>query len=193
MREKIIKLLNEGVSYSEIMKTVDCSSDDIVYYTKTAEEVKLRKKKRQALTRENHKKQLGESAPNARAKLIKVLMFDMVKKLELDTCFQCGEKIETIEEFSIEHKIPWLNAENARELFSDINNIAYSHLFCNKSAGRGPTKEVIKHPSMYAYYKGCRCEECLIVLKQKSKECELIRKIKKNINKLESLKESQND
>ncbi len=68
--------------------------------------------------------------------LRKSLLFDFSKKLSLDVCFQCNEKILTLREFSIEHKIPWLRAENPKESFFDLNNIAFSHLSCNAKAGR---------------------------------------------------------
>jgi len=40
--------------------------------------------------------------------------------------------IDSVEELSIEHKIPWLN--NSSELFWDLDNIAFSHLICNTRA-----------------------------------------------------------
>ena len=43
-------------------------------------------------------------------------MFDLIKKLNLDICFRCSQKISKIEELSIEHKIAWLNSNNPKEL-----------------------------------------------------------------------------
>ena len=38
---------------------------------------------------------------------------------------------------SIEHKIPWLDSDNPKELFFNLEkNIAFSHLSCNISAAR---------------------------------------------------------
>lgn len=78
---------------------------------------------------------LGENVSTAQHRLRKIILFDLIKKLNLDTCFRCGKKIEKIEELSIEHKVPWLNSVNPKELFYDLDNIAYSHCSCNYSAG----------------------------------------------------------
>lgn len=58
-------------------------------------------------------------------------MFSLVQECKKDNCFKCGKKITDIAEFSIEHKIPWLG--NNSSLFWDLNNIAFSHLSCNKT------------------------------------------------------------
>lgn len=76
-------------------------------------------------------------------------------------------KINTVEELSIEHKTPWLNSNNPKELYFDLNNIAFSHLSCNIGARRN--KET-KHPSVYAYLKGCRCLECTKLNSDKQKK-----------------------
>lgn len=82
------------------------------------------------------KKQLGMPIGTATARLKKSIMFELVKKLNLDICYVCKEKIEDESEFSVEHKIPWMYSENPKELFFDIENIAFSHLGCNIGAGR---------------------------------------------------------
>ena len=105
--------------------------------------------------------QLGMSYGTAHHRLRKAIMFQMIQKLGLDICFQCGKKIVTIEELSIEHKISWLDKENAKELFFDLDNIAFSHLSCNTGSRRIPNKGNLKHGAQYAYdRKGCRCELC---------------------------------
>ena len=115
------------------------------------------------MTTSNKKRhlQLGMPFGTAQGRLRKMIMFQMIQKLGLDICFQCGKKIETVEELSIEHKIPWLDKENAKELFWDLDNIAFSHLNCNVSAGRRHNKGDIKHPSITSYQRGCRCLECV--------------------------------
>lgn len=72
----------------------------------------------------------------ASARLKKDLMFSMIKRLGEDYCFQCGAKIETVEELSVEHKTPWLHSEDPKGLFFDLDNIAFSHLSCNSAAAR---------------------------------------------------------
>ena len=80
--------------------------------------------------------QLGMSIGTASHHLRKSIIFNFCKKLNLDICYQCNNKIENIEEFSIEHKIPYLHSSNPKELFFDLENIAFSHLKCNCGAAR---------------------------------------------------------
>lgn len=80
---------------------------------------------------------LGEPAGTANAKLRKSLLFALAGRLELLNCYRCEEPIEGIEEFSIDHMDAWQGAENPRQTFFDVENIAFSHLICNiKAAGR---------------------------------------------------------
>lgn len=46
-----------------------------------------------------------------------------------------------MDELSIEHKTPWLDSEDPKALFFDLNNIAFSHLSCNVSAAKHPNKK----------------------------------------------------
>jgi hypothetical protein len=78
---------------------------------------------------------LGEKLSTAKSKLNKLLMFELVKKCNMDTCFRCGEKIDNIEEFTIDHKESWLLSDDPAKLFYDIENIAFSHPQCNYEAG----------------------------------------------------------
>ena len=96
----------------------------------------------------------------AQNRLRKAIMFQMIQKLGLDICFQCGKKIETIEELSIEHKISWLYSNNPKELFFDLDNIAFSHLKCNSLAADRAKPGLKKHPSCASYDRGCRCTAC---------------------------------
>ncbi len=82
---------------------------------------------------EKKSRQLGMSFNKAQRILKKTILFDLVKKLKLDTCYRCNRRIEDIKNLSIEHKKPWLNSENPIELFFDLNNIAFSHLSCNSA------------------------------------------------------------
>lgn len=80
--------------------------------------------------RERVYEQLGMSAGAANNKLRKNLLFSCVRKLKGNFCYKCGEEIETVDEFSIEHKLPWEGRD--AELFWDLDNIAFSHLKCNR-------------------------------------------------------------
>jgi len=86
----------------------------------------------------NNKKrnQLGMSVGKANNILKKNLLFSLVQKLGLDFCYRCGKKIETVDEFSVEHKVNWLDSENPIELFFDLGNIDFSHIKCNIGAVR---------------------------------------------------------
>lgn len=85
------------------------------------------------------KNQLGMSYGKASGILKKSLMFMFAKKCGFDNCFQCGEKIETLRELSIEHKIPWLDSKNPVELFFNLENVSFSHLSCNVKSSRKNT------------------------------------------------------
>ncbi|MBA2733459.1 MAG: HNH endonuclease [Acidobacteria bacterium] len=56
-------------------------------------------------------------------------MFDLPQRHNENTCFRCGEKIESAAELSIEHKQPWLDV--SANLFWDLSNVALSHGRCN--------------------------------------------------------------
>lgn len=80
------------------------------------------------------------------SRLRKLIMFRLAQETGRDRCFQCGELIETPDEFSIDHMKPWLDA--SPDLFWDVDNIAFSHLACNSLSRRwnGPEEQPI-----------CRC------------------------------------
>lgn len=77
---------------------------------------------------------LGLNFSTASQRLRKLIMFDLVQHLELDQCFQCGGKIEDVDDLSVEHKEPWQGADDPKAAFFDLNNIAFSHLRCNSGA-----------------------------------------------------------
>ena len=91
-------------------------------------------------------------------RLKKNLLFEFAKRLDLNWCYQCGAEIDCGEDFTIEHKTPWLHSEDPKGLFFDIDNIAFSHKSCNYSAARN--RQGRPCPSLTAYRKGCRCDEC---------------------------------
>jgi hypothetical protein len=80
--------------------------------------------------------QLGMSFSKACAILRKSILFDLIFKLGLNTCYKCHTEIKNVKDLSIEHKIPWQYSENPKELFFDLNNIAFSHLSCNSGTSR---------------------------------------------------------
>ena len=90
--------------------------------------------------RSKKKEQLGMNHGTAANKLRKIILFALVKEAGLDNCYRCGERIERVEDLSIEHKIPWLDSDDPKGLYFDLNNIAFSHLSCNSSAARYTTE-----------------------------------------------------
>ncbi len=79
----------------------------------------------------NKSDKLGMSYSTASQRLRKLILFKLIKKCGFDICYQCNEKIDNIDDLSIEHKIPWFNSETPKELFWDLENIAFSHINCN--------------------------------------------------------------
>lgn len=102
---------------------------------------------------------LGMPYGTACNRLRKQILFSLLKETKKDICFQCGERIEKVNELSVEHKRPWLN-ENV-ELFWDLDNIAFSHLSCNCRESRGNKGSRAPHGTSSRYnYHGCRCDKC---------------------------------
>ncbi|MHA2064619.1 MAG: HNH endonuclease [Candidatus Thorarchaeota archaeon] len=79
---------------------------------------------------------LGIKHGTAANQLRKMVMFQLVQQTGRDTCHQCGEKIRSVKELSIEHKEPWQRADNPKDSFFDLDNIAFSHLSCNVAAAK---------------------------------------------------------
>jgi len=77
-------------------------------------------------------RQLGQPYGTAMHILRKRIMFSLVQRLGLDCCFKCGQRIQTSEDLSIEHKVDWLHSSDPVALFSSLDNIAFSHRSCNK-------------------------------------------------------------
>ncbi len=99
-------------------------------------------------TKDERHRQLGMNPSTAASALKKDIMFSLIKRLDEDICYQCGKRIETVKELSVEHKTPWLHTENPKETFFDLGNIAFSHLSCNSRAARSPTRGTTKYPEL---------------------------------------------
>lgn len=74
--------------------------------------------------------QLGMSTSKADGRLRKLILYDLVKKVELNVCYRCNLPILSAEDLSIDHKKEWRNVDPI--LYWDLNNIAFSHKKCNK-------------------------------------------------------------
>jgi hypothetical protein len=73
---------------------------------------------------------LGMPHGTAQHRLRKSILFFLLKKHGENICFKCSGLIERVEDLSVEHKKPWEGI--SAELFWDIENIAFSHLRCNR-------------------------------------------------------------
>jgi hypothetical protein len=73
---------------------------------------------------------LGIPHGTASNKLRKLVLFSLLERHKENVCFRCSAIIETVEELSLEHKLPWENI--SVELFWDLNNVAFSHMKCNR-------------------------------------------------------------
>jgi hypothetical protein len=79
------------------------------------------------------KEQLGVTQGTAQFRLQRMLIFDFLQRLGLDTCFRCGNPLSK-DDFDLDHKEPWLNVDPA--LYWDLKNVGFSHHSCNSSAHR---------------------------------------------------------
>lgn len=74
---------------------------------------------------------LNMSVGKANYILSKKIIYHFAKILKKDCCYRCGDTIENLKEFSIEHKIDWLHSNNPSGNFFKYGNISFSHLECN--------------------------------------------------------------
>ena len=85
---------------------------------------------------------LGMKHGTAAGRLRKALLFKYAKLAGADICYRCDSKIETTNEFSIDHKIDWLNHEDPPETFFDLDNVVFSHQRCNIICAGGHNKKM---------------------------------------------------
>lgn len=74
--------------------------------------------------------QLGMPHGTASHRLRKSILFKYVILAGDNFCYKCGAEIESVDDLSIEHKEPWEGRDT--ELFWSLDNIAFSHVHCNK-------------------------------------------------------------
>lgn len=82
---------------------------------------------------------LGLNYSSASSSLRKQIIFQLAQALDLLSCYRCGTLVE-LYNFSIDHKEAWMQAEDPKGSFFDMNNIAFSHIVCNSKAGSHPNK-----------------------------------------------------
>lgn len=108
---------------------------------------------------EKKKIQLGMNPSTASGRLVKDLLWDLIKKTDQHHCCKCGLEMSR-DSFSIEHIIPWLDSDDPVKLFFDLENISFSHHSCNVSDRRTNVKEY-ECGTRLKYSRGCRCHDCV--------------------------------
>ena len=106
------------------------------------------------MKQKNGNTQLGMSESTAKHRLTRLLLFDYAKQTGSGFCFRCGIELESVDNFSIEHKIDWLHSADPVGSFFDITNIAFSHRECNR-----PRYELLRkahEDSSLAWCSGCQ-------------------------------------
>ena len=86
------------------------------------------------MSSKNNKKKdqlLGMPHGTANGRLRKSIIFWLAGLNNMLTCHRCTLQIESVEDFSVEHKIPWQSAPEPKDLFFNLENITFSHLKCN--------------------------------------------------------------
>ena len=80
----------------------------------------------------NEKKNATLGMPHGTAcnRLRKMILFKLLGKLGENVCTRCHLPIDAVDDLSIEHLKPWEGI--SAELFWDLNNIAFSHVSCNR-------------------------------------------------------------
>jgi 5-methylcytosine-specific restriction endonuclease McrA len=78
--------------------------------------------------------QLGAPIGTASNRLRKMVMLALLQEVGRDFCYRCALRIETPQDLTLDHKVPWL--DQSADLFWDLKNIAFSHASCNSSAAR---------------------------------------------------------
>ena|SRR5712664_1866660 len=81
---------------------------------------------------------LGMPHGTANNRLRKNILFHLLKKHDENYCVRCEQLIESVDDLSIEHIKPWEGI--SAELFWDLENIAFSHLHCNRPHVQGNKK-----------------------------------------------------
>ncbi len=105
---------------------------------------------------------LGMPFGTANGRLRKMILFNLLKRLNENVCYKCKESITRLDELSIEHILPWEGV--SVDLYWNIDNIAFSHLRCNrphKPSGGSSTAKRIIPPTGYAWCAGCKDFRCV--------------------------------
>lgn len=79
----------------------------------------------------------------AASRLRQMYSFSLLVKLKENFCYRCGEEIQSVEDFSLDHMVPWRNS--TKDVFWDLGNIKPAHFTCNAGAHTGGTVFKVGH------------------------------------------------
>ena len=88
--------------------------------------------------KKDYTEQLDMNVGTAQNRLVKDVLFKLLTDNGLNECYQCGKPM-CRKTFTLEHKKPWRNETNAKELFFNLDNVSFSHQSCNSAAARRTT------------------------------------------------------
>ncbi len=97
---------------------------------------------------------LGMPYGTACNRLRKSLLFSLFQRLGEATCFRCRKPINSVDEFTIEHKREWEGV--SADLFFDLRNIACSHPVCNRPRVHGSIKRRKVGPKDTSWCSACK-------------------------------------
>lgn len=97
---------------------------------------------------------LGQSFGSANFRLRKNIIFSLLEKHAENRCHVCGLWIDTVDEMTVEHIQPWEN--RSAELFWDLDNIAFSHVKCNKPHSYKGSDRRILSPKGQSWCPACQ-------------------------------------
>ena len=115
----------------------------------------------------------GISISSARNRLMRSIIFALLKELNHHFCYRC-EKELTVSDYTMEHIVPWAYKKNSYELYMDLSNVAFSHLGCNSSYARKYTERALAD---YKRRKGANLTST--DLKKKRRRCSSCKKWRK--------------
>jgi len=88
-----------------------------------------RSRQAESVKSERRRAVLGEAWSTANYRLNRDLLYHYVQLTGV-RCWHCGKHMPR-DDFTIEHKVNWLNHPEGKRLFSDPDNITFSHSLCN--------------------------------------------------------------
>ncbi len=105
---------------------------------------------------DKYNKVLGDEYGRCNHRLKQKYIFHLIKSADENVCYRCGQPIESSDDLSYEHKISWIpSKENGfigdKNLYYDLNNLCFSHIFCNCGAS-GLGKGKFKYAGLGEYY-----------------------------------------